>query len=299
MDGSWEGKTRGGAFGYLFFIFLIKHCGLASAYTFLVFVVCYFIPFAPKATRSVWIYARNVLGLCIMKSIIFLFRNYYSLGRSLIDKLAVGSGMSDRFNYVFDNEKAILDLLDQRKGAVLIGAHFGNWAMGGPSFMKYGSRLNVVVYDNEINAIKTIIRKNSSDMPSFKVIPVNKDSFAHVFSISEALEANEFVCFQGDRYVNEDKLLETGFMGRKADFPMGPFLVATKFDAPVIFYFAVRLPKRTYKFIFAEASLKETGSSMEKTRYLLNQYVRELEPLVGKYPEQWYNYYDFWKIKKK
>ena len=41
---TWKGKTRGGTFGYLFFIYLIKYLGITAAYLFLSLVVLYFIP---------------------------------------------------------------------------------------------------------------------------------------------------------------------------------------------------------------------------------------------------------------
>lgn len=43
----WTGKSRGGGIGHAVFIFLIRHCGIRSAYLLLAFVACYFIPFAP------------------------------------------------------------------------------------------------------------------------------------------------------------------------------------------------------------------------------------------------------------
>ena len=61
-DTGWKGKTRGGSFGYLFFILLIKGLGVKAAYAFLCLVVVYFVPFAPKATRAIWKYARQRLG---------------------------------------------------------------------------------------------------------------------------------------------------------------------------------------------------------------------------------------------
>ena len=40
----WKGKTRGGVSGYLFFIYLIRYCGVKAAYGFLSLIVLYFIP---------------------------------------------------------------------------------------------------------------------------------------------------------------------------------------------------------------------------------------------------------------
>ena len=83
---TWKGKTRGGTFGYLFFIYLIKYLGITAAYIFLSLVVLYFIPFAPKATKSTWFYARHILKYSRIRSVGMLLRNYYRLGQILIDK---------------------------------------------------------------------------------------------------------------------------------------------------------------------------------------------------------------------
>lgn len=61
---------------------------------------------------------------------------------------------------------------------------------------------------------------------------MNEDSLTHVFRITEALDRREYVCFQGDRYLNKEKLLTTSFMGKEAKFPMGPFLLASKLKVP-------------------------------------------------------------------
>jgi len=52
MSETWKGKTRGGIFGYMFFIYMIRCLGITAAYGFLALVVLYFIPFAPKATGN-------------------------------------------------------------------------------------------------------------------------------------------------------------------------------------------------------------------------------------------------------
>ena len=78
---------------------------------------------------------------------------------------------------------------------------------------------------------------------------MNEDNLTHVFRITEALERKEYVCFQGDRYLNKEKLLSSPFMGKEAEFPMGPFLLASKMRVPVVFYFAMREAQRTYRSI--------------------------------------------------
>ena len=83
-----------------------------------------------------------------------------------------------------------------------------------------------------------------------KIIPVNEDNLTHVFRITEALNKKEYVCFQGDRYLNKEKLLTGTLLGQKAPFPAGPFLLGSRMKVPVVFYFAMREPGRTYRFHF-------------------------------------------------
>lgn len=290
----WKGKTRGGTFGYRFFIGLIKKCGIRSAYVFLCFVVPYFIPFAPKATKSIWQYARRILKLSRLKSARLLILNYYRLGQTIIDKIAIGNGMKDKYSFIFENYDEFLDILNSDKEVIIIGAHIGNWEIGTPFFDDYGKKINIVMYDAEYQKIKDILKENSA-YSNYKVIPVNQDDIAHVFQIKEALENKEYVCFQGDRFVNQEKLLQADFLGKEAKFPLGPYLIATKLGTHVVFYFAMREKKMTYRFhfIFAEPIPKKKGVKQEQI--LLEQYVKALDEVIRKYPEQWFNYYDFWK----
>ena len=112
MSETWKGKTRGGIFGYMFFIYMIRCLGITAAYGFLALVVLYFIPFAPKATGNTWSYARNRLKYGRLKSVALLLKNYYRLGQILIDKVAIGNGMTGKYHFKFENYQAFLDVLN-------------------------------------------------------------------------------------------------------------------------------------------------------------------------------------------
>ena len=289
----WKGKTRGGVFGYLFFIFLIKKIGITAAYVFLSTIVLYFIPFAPKATKSIWFYSRKILKKSTFQSVKILFCNYYRLGQILIDKVAIGNGMNDKYKFRFENYDEFLDILNAEKGTIIIGAHIGNWEIGTPFFDEYGKKINIVLFDAEYQKIKEILHKNSVSS-DFKVIPIRENSLTHIFAIKEALDNKEYVCFQGDRYINEERRLKCTFMGKEAYFPSGPFLLAAKMKVPVVFYFAMREPHKTYRFHFSLATPVSKNSDNKPEQQILEQYVTALEAILKKYPEQWFNYYSFW-----
>jgi predicted LPLAT superfamily acyltransferase len=227
-----------------------------------------------------------------------LFLNYYRLGQTLIDKIALGAGMKDNYRFVFENYDAFLDVLNDDKAVIIIGAHTGNWETGAPFFEDYGKKINIVLYDAEYQKIKEALEASTNKF-DFKVIAVNQNDFAHIFEIKDALMNKEYVCFQGDRYVNEERLLIADFMGKTAAFPMGPFLIASKLQSPVVFYYAMREKKQTYRFHFTFAEIPENDRTKGATEDLLKEYVRSLEGVLKKYPEQWFNYYDFWKTDNK
>lgn len=292
----WSGKSRGGGFGYRFFIFLVRKAGIGFAYGFLALVVVYFIPFAPKATGAVWFYWRRVMGCGRLKASGRLFVHYYRFGQTLIDKIAIGAGLEGRYRFEFDNYPEFLRLLDSGTGVVMIGAHVGSWEAGSCFFGDYARRMNIVLYDGESAVIKQALEGNSTGA-QFKIITVggnggnggngSGDGLDSVLRIKNALDNGEYVCFQGDRYVGEDGTVETDFMGRRARFPRGPFLVASKMRVPVVFYYSMRERGRQYRFHFVEAR----GHSEKE---LLDEYLAATESIVRRYPAQWFNFYKFW-----
>ena len=93
---------------------------------------------------------------------------------------------------------------------------------------------------------------------------------------------------QGDRFVDHSSATQVIFMGEKALFASGPTLIATKCKSPVVFYFAMREKGMKYRFLF-----KTVDNSLSQSE-LMNIYLRELEAIVKKYPQQWFNFFDVW-----
>ncbi|MDR3132646.1 MAG: lysophospholipid acyltransferase family protein [Prevotellaceae bacterium] len=289
----WQGKSRGGAFGYRFFIFLITHLGIKFAYFFLLFVAIHFIPFAPLATRWNWYYFRKIQRYGMLKTVGMLYLNYYRLGQSLIDKMAVRLGMQARYQYEFENYDAFLKLLNGNTGVVLIGAHVGNWEIGGSFFGEYAKKIHIVMLDAEARKIKQVLEKNL-DSFRHKIIPLSEQNLEHIYKIKEALDNKEYVCFQGDRRVSEKMSRTMDFFGKPAAFPEGPFYLAWKFKAPVAFYFSMREKGMKYRFKFFIAGAPPDSGETKPALALMQQYVRALESVLRQYPEQWFNYYKFW-----
>ena len=292
---AWEGKSRGGAWGHRFFIFIINKLSIRFAYFFLFFVVIYFIPFAPYSTKSIWKYYRKIHGFGFLKSIIMLYRNYYSFGQALIDKIAVRSGKSQKYKYEFENYPAFLDILNSPQGIILISAHVGNWEIGSSFFGEHASKINIVMLDAEYQKIKKLLEENLNP-DSHKIIPVQENNFAHIYQIKNALEKGECVCFQGDRFIKDQSAKTVQFMGKPAKFSYSLFQLTERFNVPVVFYFSMREKGMKYKFKFILPENDSEGKSGISAGKLMDSYIHTLENILKEYPEQWFNYYDFWNV---
>ncbi len=297
---SWEGKTRGGVAGYLTFIFILKHLGLGFAYFILRFVVVYFVLFAPLARKSLWLYFREIHRWGVWKSFTGLFENFYVFGQTLLDKVALLSGVKTNFTFNFDGENYLRSMASEGNGGMLIGAHLGNWEIAGQLLDRLETKINIVMLDAEHQAIKklldSVIQKHEVN-----IIPVKPDSFEHLFLIKEALFNNELVVIHGDRHIPGNKTVERKFLGQKADFPLGPFQLATKYNKPVTFVTAVKENKRHYHFMATKPKVYPNAVGAERKKQLnliISDYILWLEDKVLRYPYQWFNYYYFWKILK-
>lgn len=287
----WSGKSRGGRFGYLFFVCVIRFFGIGFAYAFLSLIVVYFIPFAPVATASVWKYCRRRRKLGRVRSCIEIYRHYYAFGQTLIDKVALKGGMADRYRFEFDNYDRFLEIIDSGEGVVMIGAHVGCWEAGSVFFGKYGKKINIVMFDAEHRQIKEVLEDNAEGGDDFKIIAVNEDPLGAMLKIKNALDGGEYVCFNGDRWVDRNSAVEARLAGAAALFPSGPFKIASRCRVPVVFYYAVREKGRTYRFIFDEAA----AGGRCRQEELLARYTESLERIMERYPRQWFNFFDFWK----
>ena len=293
---SWKGKTRGGVVGYKIFISIIKYIGLPFAYFILRFIVVYFVLFSPKGTKTIYSYFKHIHRYTTFTSIINIFRNFYVLGQVLIDKISMLGGFNNKFTFDFEGENYLLDMIKQKKGGLLIGAHIGNWEIAGQLLERLDVRINIVMLDAEHQKIKkmldnTLVKKNMN------IIAIKED-FSHLFKIKEALQNNEFIAIHGDRYISGTKTISCKFLGKEALFPSGTLYLASKYGSPVSFVAAMKETNTHYRFYASQPKIYPYPSNLKtrnsEQKRMIEDYVSELEKIVLEYPLQWFNYYYFW-----
>ncbi len=285
----WDGKSKGTLLGYKIFVFSIKKLGIKTSYLVLVFVAFYYFLFLRESNRATFYYFNKKLKFPYLKSKKMVYMSYFTFGQTIIDKVAISAGLRNKFTYEFDGVALLNQLLKEKKGGVLISAHIGNFEIAEHFFgeIDYDCQINLVTTDREHSVIKDYL-ETVTQKSSIKFIFI-KDDMSHIFEINNALSRNELICFTGDRYFEGTKCLTAPIFGEDANFPAGPFLIASRLKVPVVFVYVMKEANLHYHLYAREAHTKHRDE-----KALLSAYIESVESMLKIYPLQWFNYFNFW-----
>jgi predicted LPLAT superfamily acyltransferase len=289
---SWQGKSKGGTLGYRIFIAVLKLGGVSTAYFLLRVVTLYYLLFSFKSTKYTYKYFRERHNYGVFRSIFNVYQNYNLLGQALIDKVVVIAGIPNKLTFHLDGVENLRNIANSKQGGLLLTTHIGNWEAASHLLGELDSPINVVIFDGEDEGIKEYLDSVTGKSP-IKYI-VLKDDMSHIFQISEAFLDGEIVCMPADRFLEGNKTLTTKFLGAEAKFPAGPFMLASRFKVPVSFVCAVKETAFHYHFFGSQPKEYLYLDKEATVQEIFTDFIDYFEVKVKKYPEQWYNYYNFW-----
>lgn len=291
---AWAGRSRGNSLGYRIFIALLRRGGLKTAYALLHPVGLYYRLFARSVITPLQYLYEQRLGFSAQKSRKLIRRNIYFFGQTLIDKIAVLTGSAGQLSFTHEGVHHLEQLAASGTGGLVVSAHLGNWEIAGHMLKRVNARINVLMYDGEAEQLKELMARYDQQR-SFNIIYL-RDDLSHVYEMAAALRRGELICLHADRFRPGNRTFSHLFLGEEAHFPAGPFLLASKLRAPVCFVFALKETNFHYHYkSWAAKSFEGRGDT--GARRMLDEFVTLLEQELHSYPDQWFNYYDFWKAR--
>ncbi len=288
----WSGRGKGTSLGNRFFMALIRTFGVLPAYVFLVPACVSYALFDRCSKRALRAY-RARLG--VHSNFQALYRHFYCFGMSMVDRFTFLVHRRRPFTYTCIGEERIATAAAQRRGAILLSAHVGNWEIAGNLlYDRLDVPINVLMVDAEREALQRVYQP-ALERRRFKAITIEPDSPDAMVETVARLRQGEIVCLLGDRLL-DGRSMAVPFLGRSARFPVGPFAIAALTGAPVIPVFTLKTGLRHYTFTAREPICVPADRERrdEAIREALQRYVAHLEDAVRAHPYQWYNFYDFW-----
>ncbi|MFC0518680.1 hypothetical protein ACFFGT_30980 [Mucilaginibacter angelicae] len=289
---AWQGKSKGNPLGYRIFVSVLKVGGVKPAYFMLRFVALYYFLFSWQTSKDTYYYFHKRHGFGKVRSILKLYRNYYLFGQSIIDKVVIMSGIPNKFTFNFDGIENLRQIAAMNQGGLLLSSHIGSWEIAGELLDHINTRINIVMFDGEDKQIKQYMDSVTGER-KINIIVIKND-LSHIFKINAAFQNNELVCMHADRFIEGNKTITREFLGEDAKFPAGPFVMAEKFKVPVTFVYALKESALHYHFFSSPVKDYSGMPKGEGMQQLIGDFISSFENKVKTYPEQWYNYYNFW-----
>jgi len=289
---AWSGVTGGSVVGQKAMKIFFSIGSVRIGYAILLFVVPFYMLFARKRYLAIYRYFRNRHYYPVMKSFCKTFRNHYLFGQMLLDRFAVYAGQKS-FKVDNPDNDLFLEMVHAPHGCVIATAHVGNPELCGYLLSQQTKRINGMIFGGEAkevlkNRTKTLSKNN------VRLIPVSED-LSHIFLLNEALTNGEMVSMPCDRAFGSNKTVECMFLNGKAAFPVGAFVLALQYNVPVIALFVLKIAALHYQIHVVRVPVPNEGNKREQVNRMTHSFVEILENIVVQYPEQWFNFYDFWK----
>ena len=192
-----------------------------------------------------------------------------------------------------NSQEIIEKVLKEGNGLIVWTAHLGNWEFASRLLEMHGRPVNVARVVEQDNPAEKMLRDlMTNDL--LRIVQLNDDPMAPL-KLLHSLRSNEIVAIQGDR-VYQPFSAQVRFFGILTSFPLGPFLLSYVSGAPLIPGFVVRHSWLRYRVITGQPiHLPHTGNRDQDLRVGLEQAARLLEETVRAYPDQWLNFFEFWK----
>jgi predicted LPLAT superfamily acyltransferase len=290
---SGTGKLRGGRRGIKFFLTALRVLGLRVTYLLLIPPAIYF-SFASPDVPATMDFHRRIFGpVPWWKRRWLVFRHFLSFGRAIIDRIAILAGDTRHFSFSFAGEEHLHQAVAEGRGVLLLTAHVGNWEAAGQLLTRIDVPINVTGFDNESPEIRALL--NASSRQKFRLIPLT-GSPTDAIPLVAALRRGEVVAMLGDRCYGSPSA-SVPFLGGKASFPVGAYVMAAIAGAPLVHVFSLREPRGHYHFFGFPPLRPHRPPHHERDAYLRDcagQFAANLESIVRRDPLQWYNFYPFW-----
>ena len=217
------------------------------------------------------------------------FRNYLYFGLSLIDRLALASGRFFTLKSV-----SVQNRLTTLEGpAVLVGAHFGDWAFCGSALSEKKAQHIAIVTDAR-RTPQFQSKLSPLAQSRFEFIDASGSGLDVILRVKETLDKGGLVCFLGDRGKPGLPTVRARFLGREAAFGLGPFQLAMRLKVPVYSFFCLKAayrPKAPY-VVYIDEIWNAQGEA--KPEQLAHRYIGRLEAHVRRAPHHWFNFFPYW-----
>jgi KDO2-lipid IV(A) lauroyltransferase len=221
------------------------------------------------------------------------FRNYYSIGISFLEIVAIPFSSEEEINSIVvnhDSEIFHTSSYDE-SGLLLLTAHYGNWELGAVYVgMLLDKTLHVLAKKQSNILVADWIKKGREKFGNKEILLGSS-----IRELYKTLRNKGYVGMVGDQRGPKDGL-KVDFFGQRTSIFTGTATIALKTKVPIIVPIFTRQPDNKYLISFDEISYADLDGTPEEMELAITQrYMKILQQKIENHPEQWLWMHDIWK----
>lgn len=297
-------RERGALAGLKIMLWAYKIAGRGFFSLLLYPVMGYFWVTGSKARRASQDYLRRLRAYAGQKSFplperLNSFRHFINFGHAILDKAAAWNGDIKLADVAFPDVELYRQTVRSGQGILIIGAHLGNLESCRALGEQTGDvKINAIVHTRHAERFNRVMA-SINPRTSMNLIQVSDMGPATAIMLKQKIEQGEWVVIVGDRTPADSlkSVVRAEFLGARAAFPQGPFVLASLLKCPVFLMFGLR--ERSGVTIhfeqFAERLVLPRGAREAGIATFAQAYADRLAYYCLRAPLDWFNFFDFWK----
>jgi predicted LPLAT superfamily acyltransferase len=294
----WSTLKESGTFkGILFLLFVYRIFGRTIFSIVLYPVMAYFFIFKPLARSS----SKQYLELHYQyfpekwkkrPGYSDVFKHLYAFGQAILDKLLAWTNPISEEEFELADESVVEKFRSKEAGQLIIGSHIGNLEYCRGFMQRYKNKvINALVYDhhsaNFINAMQSLNPESR-----INIYQVDALDIPEILKLKTKIDAGEWLFIAGDRVPlsGEQRTVEVSFLGKSANLPIGPYMLAKLLQCEVHLMFSYRKADKRVHFEvvpFAEKLVLPRKNADEGLKHYAQIFAREMEKQLVHAPYQW------------
>lgn len=227
-----------------------------------------------------------------------VIRHFYSFGQTILDKLLAWTASMSQDEFEVTDTAALDELLADQSGQLIIGSHLGNLEYCRGFVQRYMPKtINALVYDKHAENFVGMMQSLNPDS-RISVYQVDELDIPLILKLKAKVDAGEWLFIAGDRVPlsGDQRTVPVNFMGRSANLPIGPYMLAKALQSKVKLMFSYRQGNKvkfTVKPFADRVDLPRNNKELALEK-LAQQYAHALEEQCRQAPLQWFNFYPYW-----
>jgi predicted LPLAT superfamily acyltransferase len=257
-------------------------------------IAAYFMLFAPAARRASRDYLNRVLGRGAGWR--DGYRHVFSFASTIHDRIYLLNDRFERFEIAVHDDDGLLESLQSRPGALLVGAHLGSFeALRVLGQGEAALKVAMMMYEQNARKLNaTLAAINPGAMQDI----ISLGTMESMLEARDKLDQGYLVGLLADRSLGQDATHRVEFLGASAAFPLGPWRVAAMLKRPVYLMAGLYMGDNRYELHFAKVadfSSVERAGRDNAIQAAVQRYADCLASMCHKAPYNWFNFFDFWK----